>query len=262
MKDLKGLRIGKFFGVELFVNKSWLILFGLLFYGFYGMFKNVPEITVTIKCVFTLLSVLLCMATLLAHELAHCLVGRRYNFVMKRMTLFFLGGIAHVEDPDSFYKMGPGGEFKVAIAGPITSFLCAIASWLFLMFMASNWLPVAIYRILADRHIYFPCVMMVYLLANVNFLVGCFNLIPAFPMDGGRILRSVLWRKKGLLGGTKIACGIGRFMGYAGFPLMGFFLFGGLFSIIWLTLIGAFVLIPACRCELENVEKIIKKQSL
>jgi Zn-dependent protease len=262
VKELSGLRMGKFFGVELFIHKSWLILFGLLLYGFFQMFDQLFGVPLFLKCFFTFVSVIMVVITLLAHELAHCLVGRKFGFAMKKMTLFALGGAAHIEDPNGFYKIGPGGEFKMAIAGPIMSFLCAGVFFALLKFAISGWLPVFIRDFFVVWRIYIPIALMLNLIFVVNMLVGCFNLLPAFPMDGGRILRSVIWHKKGLLTATNISCFIGRLMGIVGFPLIGFFFFGNLFSVAWLSFIGFLILVPACHMELKNVRHLIEKGEL
>lgn len=262
---MKGLRVGKFFGVELFIHKSWLILFGLLLFSFFQSFNQLLGVPLFLKYIFTFISVILIMVTLLTHEIAHCLIGRRFGFGMTKMTLFVLGAVASVEnaeDSDSFYKMGPGREFKMAIVGPITSFLLSVVFFCLLFFMLSRWFPIVIRDALVAWRVYTSILLMFNLTFVVNMIVGVFNLIPAFPMDGGRILRSAIWRKKGLLRGTTIACTIGRLMGMIGFPLMGLFLFGSLFSMLWLGLIGFFILMPSCAQELQRVKEILEKGEL
>ncbi|OWK26828.1 MAG: hypothetical protein US76_02975 [Parcubacteria group bacterium GW2011_GWA2_38_13b] len=247
---MKPLRIGKIFGVELYLDLSWFILFALIVNLFLGVFKDMAGISLRVQILFAVSSTFILMCSLLAHEMAHCLVGRRYGFIMKKMTFMIFGGMAHIEE-DNFYKIGSRAELKMALAGPFMSLVCCGFFWVLgvlssaylLSFFARNAL-----------------VSMFFLLSYFNLLMACFNFIPAFPMDGGRVLRSLLWHKKGLLPATKITCDIGLFMGRVGLPLIGFFIFRSLFSVIWLGLIGWFILVPACLQEVKYVAEMIEKE--
>ena len=110
------------------------------------------------------------------HELAHAVVARRYGLPIRRITLFIFGGVAEMEaEPER-----PAAEFWVAIAGPIASFLVSVVGWLVLQAAATAGAGVLVLGVLGY-------------LATINLMLALFNLVPAFPLDGGRILRSVLW---------------------------------------------------------------------
>lgn len=136
-------------------------------------------------------------ASLVFHELAHSLVARRYGLPITSITLFIFGGVAHMEDePPS-----PKAEWLMAIAGPISSF--TLSAGCHLAFMLGYRLDVPI-----------PLLGVVAYLAMVNSLLGAFNLIPAFPLDGGRVLRAALWHwKKNLRQATRSASRVGAFFG-------------------------------------------------
>ncbi|MEK7627780.1 MAG: site-2 protease family protein [Patescibacteria group bacterium] len=254
---MQQLRVGKIFGIELYLHSSWFILFALITYSFFGFFKGIVDISFGTQMLFAVSSTFIFMCSMLAHEMAHCLVGRRYGFVMKKMTFMIFGGMAHLEE-GNFYKIGSKAELKMAIAGPLMSLVCC--GFFYILCLLTQCLPVFAYSVLIQQGIYVPLRDMFFLLFYLNLLMACFNFIPAFPMDGGRVLRSLLWYKKGLLPATKIACDIGLFMGRIGFPLIGFFVFGGLFSVIWLSLIGWFILVPACMQEVKFVTEMVEKE--
>ena len=251
---MKSLRVGKIFGVELYLHSSWFILFAWITYALFGFFKGMADISWFAKMLFAVSSSFIFMCSLLAHEMAHCLVGRRYGFVMKKMTFMIFGGMAHLEE-GNFYKMGPKAELKMALAGPFTSLLCCGFFWVLGLCLSAHFLPFSAHNVLIE-----PLFAMFFLLFYLNLIIACFNFIPAFPMDGGRVFRSLLWRKKGLLTATKISCDIGLFMGRVGLPLIGFFIFRSLFSAIWMGLIGWFILVPACLQEVKYVAEMIEKE--
>ena len=112
-------------------------------------------------------------ASIVLHELAHSLVARRYGVPIRGITLFIFGGVAHMDrEPDR-----PGAEFAVAIAGPIASALIAVACWILLRGALAAGAGVPVVGVLAY-------------LASINAMLAVFNLVPAFPLDGGRILRA------------------------------------------------------------------------
>ncbi|HSR72208.1 MAG TPA: site-2 protease family protein [Kiloniellales bacterium] len=163
--------------------------------------------------------------SLIFHEMSHSLVARRYGLPIKGITLFIFGGVAEMdEEPDSART-----EFLMAIAGPIASFALAIGFYLVLV-LGGGLMP--------D-----PPRAVIEYLAFINLLLGAFNLVPAFPLDGGRALRAALWYKSGNLSrATRIASNTGK-----GFGLLLIVL--GLFSVLtgnfvgglWWFLIGLFV---------------------
>jgi Zn-dependent protease/predicted transcriptional regulator len=164
--------------------------------------------------------------SIIFHELAHSLVARNYGVSMKGITLFIFGGVAEMEDDPS----NPRAEFFMAIVGPLSS--AAISLFLFLIIFLGKergW-PVTINGVLAY-------------LAWLNIVLAVFNLVPAFPLDGGRVLRSVLWRwKKNLRWATAIATRIGSGFGITLIILGVISIFmGNLVGGLWWFMIGLFI---------------------
>ncbi|WP_193370009.1 site-2 protease family protein [Pelagibius marinus] len=164
--------------------------------------------------------------SLIFHELSHSLVARRYGLPIKGITLFIFGGVAEMTEEPKSAKV----EFWMAIAGPIASFVLALAFWLLAGLGRAQGLPVAVTGVLGY-------------LAFINLLLGGFNLIPAFPMDGGRVLRAALWYWRGdFRQATRIASGAGKGFGM-GLMLLGLLsvVTGNFIGGMWWFLIGLFV---------------------
>ena len=159
------------------------------------------------------------------HECCHSLVARRYGLPINGITLFVFGGVSEMtEEPKS-----PRVEFLMAAAGPVSSFILAGIFYLCSLGARSG-VPLPVYGVIAY-------------LGYVNVLLGCFNLLPAFPLDGGRVLRSALWRAKGnLRWATRVATRIGSAFG-AGMILVGVvtFVAGNFVGGVWWFLIGMFL---------------------
>jgi Zn-dependent protease/CBS domain-containing protein len=159
------------------------------------------------------------------HECCHSLVARRYGLPISGITLFVFGGVSEMtEEPRS-----PRVEFFMAAAGPASSFVLAAIFYLCSLGVRSG-VPLPVYGVIAY-------------LGYVNVLLGCFNLLPAFPLDGGRVLRSALWRAKGnLRWATRVATRIGSAFG-AGMILVGVvtFVAGNFVGGVWWFLIGMFL---------------------
>ena len=176
-----GIRIGKFRGIEIYLHWSWFIIFFLLLWvvmQFFQLNLQSPPVRyipmAIITTFFFFLSVLL-------HEMSHSVVANRNGVPIRRITLFVFGGVAQMSKDVTT----PSVEFKMAIAGPLTSYALSITFGL----------AAYVAGILRAGTISFGFL----LLAAVNFGLGTFNLIPGFPLDGGRVLRSFLWRRSGNL---------------------------------------------------------------
>jgi Zn-dependent protease/CBS domain-containing protein len=169
---------------------------------------------------------LLLFASVVVHELAHSLVARRYGVPMRGITLFLFGGVAEMttEVPH------PKAEFWIAIAGPVMSLAIAFAGWGLHLAGVAWGLPV-------------PIVGVVRYVALINLSLAVFNMIPAFPLDGGRILRAILWHFKGSLRrATRITSQIGTGFGWLLIALGVLYASQGLwFGGIWFFLLGMFV---------------------
>lgn len=187
------------------------------------------------------------------HEFCHSLVARRFGLSMKGITLFVFGGVAEMEDEPGSPKV----EFLMAIAGPASSVLLG------LIFYIVN-------IISTNVHSYVPVNGVLWYLAFLNFLLAGFNLIPAFPLDGGRVLRSILWAIKGnLRWATKIASFLGESFGFLLIFVGIIEFFGGyVLSGVWYFLIGLFIrsasemsykqLLVRKALEGETVERFMK----
>lgn len=172
-------------------------------------------------------SALLLFASIVFHELAHSLVARRYDIPIRGITLFIFGGVAEMErEPGT-----PRAEFLMAVAGPIASLLLAGAFWGTGLLAREAGLPLPVWA-------------CAYYLALINAILAGFNMLPAFPLDGGRAFRAFLWHRKGdLTAATRTAAGIGAAVGIAFMVMGGVFavLFGNLIGGIWWFLIGLFL---------------------
>jgi Zn-dependent protease len=171
-------------GFQVGVDWSWLILAVLITWTLsVGVFPSYyPDLTPGLYWSMGAIAALGLFASIVLHELAHSLVARRYDVPIRGITLFIFGGVAQMErEPDR-----PGVEFRVAIAGPIASLLVGLACWLLARGAAAAGLGVPIPGVLAY-------------LAAINVILAVFNLVPAFPLDGGRMLRAALWHWQGSL---------------------------------------------------------------
>ncbi|MEU8270564.1 site-2 protease family protein [Sphaerisporangium sp. NPDC049002] len=170
-----GLRMGRPFGIPVYVSPTWLIVAAFITYTFQPeVARNLPgRDTVTTYLVAFAFAVFLYVSVLL-HELAHCVVARHFGLPVRRITLYLLGGVSEIErEPET-----PGREFLVSFAGPLLSLgLAAIG------FVASGFIPEG-----TIPHV------LVWQLWGSNFIVGLFNLLPGLPLDGGRMLRAGVWK--------------------------------------------------------------------
>ncbi|HEY92201.1 MAG TPA: CBS domain-containing protein [Dehalococcoidia bacterium] len=218
------LNIGKLFGIQLRLHYSWFIIF-----VFFTILLVSPHWLSPSWWIIGIITCLLFFASVVAHELAHSLVGRANGIPIKSITLFIFGGVAQMTKEAT----RPGAEFKMAAAGPACSL--AIGGLFFGLF----WL--------FPPDIAEPIATMVYWLAYINVALAIFNLIPGFPLDGGRVLRSFLWQVTGdYQRSTRIATQVGRGVGYLfilGGILIAFLRPFGLdwFSGLWLVFIGWFL---------------------
>jgi len=224
----RSIHIGKILGIPIDINYSWFIIFGLITWTLaMGYFPSVlPHEEGIVYWLMAIISAVFLFASLLLHELSHSFIAIKNSIPIKGITLFVFGGIAHIsEEPKD-----PGTELKMAIAGPI----CSITISLCFFFLA---------RLLPYIGSPLPLIAIAGYISIINLIIAIFNLIPGFPLDGGRILRSTLWKyMNDIKKATRIASGIGK--GFAFFLIgVGFlYLFlGALLSGVWLILIGIFL---------------------
>jgi len=220
-------RIGRIAGIDIEVNVSWLVILVLLTFSLAVSWfpATVPRQSTLIYWVLGFIAALLLFVSVLLHELAHSLVARARGLPVKRITLFIFGGVSDLEqEPQS-----PGVEFQIAIVGPLTSLAIGAVT-----LVAGNLIgPNA------------PLVAAVLRYLGVtNLLLGVFNLIPGFPLDGGRVLRAIIWRVTGSLRrATRAATLVGQVIAYL-FIVAGVFLFfnGDFINGLWFGFIGWFLL--------------------
>jgi Zn-dependent protease/predicted transcriptional regulator len=219
-------RLGRIAGIEIGVNWSWLVVFALLVWTLAtGVFPSTnPTLSDGTHVAMAVVATVLFFCSLLLHELGHALRARREGVEIEGITLWLFGGVA------KFKGMFPsaGAEFRIAIAGPLVSLLLGAA---FVLLALVHSLPQAVDGVSAW-------------LGYINLTLLLFNMLPALPLDGGRVLRALLWRRRGdFAGATRIAAEVGRGFGYlfiaAGLAL---FVFQGSFSGAWLAFIGWFLL--------------------
>jgi Zn-dependent protease/CBS domain-containing protein len=220
-------RIGSIAGIGIEVNVSWLVILVLLTFSLAVSWfpATVPRQPVLVYWALGFIAALLLFVSVLLHELAHSLVARARGVPVKRITLFIFGGVSDLEqEPQS-----PGVEFQIAIVGPLTSLAIGAVT-----LVAGN---------LIGANAPLVAAVLGYL-GVTNLLLGVFNLIPGFPLDGGRVLRAIIWRVTGSLRqATRAATLVGQVIAYL-FIVAGVFLFfsGDFINGLWFGFIGWFLL--------------------
>ncbi|WP_299560714.1 site-2 protease family protein [uncultured Sulfitobacter sp.] len=235
-----GVRIARLFGFDIKIDASWLLIATLVVWSLATVYfpARLPEASLAVRVSAGVLAMLGLFGSLILHELAHALVARRWNIEIKGITLFLFGGVAEMQsEPES-----AASEFRIAIAGPLASLAIALCFWITAHGTAHLGAPPAFIAVLSY-------------LAWINLLLAVFNLLPAFPMDGGRVLRAWLWGRSGnLLEATRRATAIAVLFAYG---LIGLGLYatfsGSLASGLWPALIGLFLLATS-RAALAQVE--------
>ncbi|MFH0848201.1 MAG: site-2 protease family protein [archaeon] len=221
------LRIARFSGIDIEVHYSWMVVFFLIAVSLAtgAMPHRYPGLSQAGYWTVGFLASALLFASVLLHEMSHSLVGKKSGLAISKITLFFFGGISEIaEEPKS-----PGIEFGMAAAGPAMSFL--LASLFTVIKTVTNLIPK-----------FLEITAIVEYGAQINLLLGVFNLLPAYPMDGGRILKAAIWRlKNDVVVATKVASSIG--MGFSYLMIVGGFVgvLFGLWEGLWYVLIGFFL---------------------
>lgn len=225
MKSL--FRIGSIAGIEIGIHYTWIFVFILIAWSLAeGFFPDAyPGWARGTYWITGIAASLLLFVSVLLHELAHSFVARARGMGVNSITLFIFGGVSNLEgEPER-----PAAEFAMAIVGPITSFILAGVFWGLAQAIDLN----------QER----PAYAILSYLALINAILGGFNLIPGFPLDGGRVLRSVVWGISGNLAkATNIAGVVGQGFGWI---MIGFGLFqllaGNFLGGLWIAFIGWFL---------------------
>jgi Zn-dependent protease/CBS domain-containing protein len=227
---MKGFKIGSIAGFQISINWSWLVIFALVIYSLaLGYFpEKYPRLGDAVYWTIGLLASLLLFGSVLAHELMHSIVARHYGLEIKGITLFIFGGVSQTgAEPQD-----PKVEFNMAIAGPLMSLLLGIIFQTLTFIERSTGTPSAIVAVTGY-------------LGYINIALAVFNLVPGFPLDGGRVLRAALWRWTGNMErATRYASFIGQGFGYSlmSFGVVSILIFrSGDLGGIWFILIGWFL---------------------
>lgn len=237
-----GFRIATILGIPIYLDASWLLIFGLITYGLSMEFRQLhPRWTDAQHWSLGILTSLLFFCSVLFHELSHSIVALHYKIPVHSITLFLFGGIARIgREPPK-----PIQEFNIAVAGPLASFFLAGA--------------------FAGLMLVFPSEEMVGALAGylagANLLLGLFNLAPGFPLDGGRIFRAIVWGiTKNFSRATVIAGASGRLVAYAMMAFGGYQAFyrRDWTSALWLGVIGLYLLNAAQ----ESIAQVTIREAL
>lgn len=258
-----GLGLGSMFGVEIRADWSLLIIFALILFNLgAGVFPSWhPDWSLALCWGLAFAAATLFFASVLAHELSHAVVGRAQGISIRRITLFLFGGAAHLEsEPPS-----PKAEFLMAIVGPVMSLVIGFGATALGVAMAGQgvWPTTAVEQPTQVFSDLAPVPTLLLWLGPINVLLAVFNVLPGFPLDGGRVLRSALWALTGdFVKATGWAAGVGRAFGWGLMAFGALQAFGGaLLQGMWLVLIGWFLSNAArmshqqvlARSALENV---------
>ncbi len=206
----RGFGIGNVFGIRIRVDWSWLVIFGLVTWNLGTAFGGMhPQWGKPAIWGLSAFASLLLFVSVLAHELAHSLFARSRGIPVKSITLFLFGGVSSIEkEPGS-----PAAEFFMAILGPVTSLVIGAV-----ILMVTGAVAGPLHAISSEpataAQALGPFATMLLWLGSVNLILGFFNLVPGFPLDGGRVLRSVIWAVTGdFRKATRYASWSGRAIG-------------------------------------------------
>jgi Zn-dependent protease/predicted transcriptional regulator len=238
MAQSQGFRIGRVIGIPIYIDFSWIIIFSLITYGLSQQFSQQnPKWTNTEHWAVGILTSLLFFGSVLFHELAHSVIAQHYKLKVVSITLFIFGGLARIgRDPSKAIQ-----EFNIAIAGPLASLFLAACFFALTLVFPSN-------QIIGALAGY---------LSWTNFMLATFNLLPGFPLDGGRIFRAIVWgATKDFSKATRVAGASGKLIAYVMIGLGIFSALGwgqggvvfeyiGRLGGIWLAVIGWFLLTAA-----------------
>jgi Zn-dependent protease len=226
------IKLVELFGIRVGVDVSWFLILFLLIFWLSTPFRETLHSSDAVAYMTTVISVLLLFVSLIIHEFGHALVARRQGVEVKRIDLFLFGGLTHM----SRDAASPGEEFKIAVAGPLATLgVILVCLGLDIAIVGTHRLT---HAIVLDNDIQItPVLLSLSWLLPMNVLVFLFNIVPAFPLDGGRIARAAVWRLTGeKRRGTQFAARLGQafaiFLAGIGIWLL---LAYGSFSGLWLA---------------------------
>jgi Zn-dependent protease/predicted transcriptional regulator len=225
------IKLGRIFGVEIGLHYSWFIIALLITFSLVGHFEaNNPTWSDSLRWTIAIVTALLFFASIVIHELSHAIVAKMRGLPVRSITLFALGGVAQIEKEAADAKT----EFWMGIIGPITSFVIGVIC--LAITIALGWTPPQLPRT--------PLPAMLMWLGVINIGLALFNMIPGFPLDGGRVLRGIVWWITGdAKRATTIAARVGQVIAFLMilYGVMQFFRGAG-FNGLWIAFIGWFLL--------------------
>jgi len=233
------IQLARVFGIRIGASPSWFVVLFVFIYLMSDTFQKVLDGSETQAYVVAVAAVMLFFASIVLHELGHAVVAQRVGIAIRGIDLWFFGGVAKMAaDPDT-----PGKEFKISIAGPlVTLAIVAVCTGLLALISDDPAWKVIVFS--SDVSIS-PALALLGFLAFINTAVLLFNLIPAFPLDGGRLARALVWKLTGNRhAATRVSGRIGEGFGYL---LIGFGVFlvargsGTVVDGIWLAVLGWFL---------------------
>jgi Zn-dependent protease/predicted transcriptional regulator len=221
----QGVPLGRVLGIPIGLDYSWFLIFGLITWSLAASYfpAQYPDWPGMLYWITGLVTSLLFFASVLLHELGHAVVARRFGVPVRSITLFVFGGVAQIgQEPPS-----AGAEFWIALAGPVVSGALAVV----FDGLRNAAVPATPLQALGTYLVY------------INAMLALFNLIPGYPLDGGRIFRAIVWEAThSLRRATQIAAGLGRLIAYL-FIVIGVWqiVTGHLFNGLWIVFIGWFL---------------------
>ncbi|MEE9525825.1 MAG: site-2 protease family protein [Candidatus Woesearchaeota archaeon] len=219
----KSYKIFKLLGIDVELHYSWFLVFLLLAWGLSADFFPFyyPDLTSTMYWSMGIVAAVFLFGSVLAHEFSHSLVARHNKINVNKITLFFFGGIAHIGGEE---KLTAKKEFSMAIAGPLMSLF--LSGLFFLIFKLNGVVYIS---------------AITYYLYRLNFILAIFNMAPGYPLDGGRVLRSIIWGiTKDLKKATRIASKGGKVVAVFLISIGFFGMFMGL-GTLWFIVLGFFL---------------------
>ncbi len=227
-----GIPIGRLFGISLRLHYSWFIIFGLVTWVLAASYfpEVYPNWSAATSVIAGIVTSLMFFASMMAHELMHSIVATRGGIAVRSITLYIFGGVSQItEEPSK-----PALEFKIAVVGPLTSLVLGV-------------IFIALWQLVPSN--YEAVIAVSFWLGWINLILAIFNLLPGFPLDGGRVLRSIIWwLTNDLRKATRWASNAGRGIGFLfifGGVVLIFYAPGYLFNGLWLAFIGWFLISAA-----------------
>ena len=221
----KSFYLTRISGIDIKLDLTWFLVFFLFTFTLaFEYFQPVYHLNTVLAIVVGAFSSILLFISVFLHELSHSLVAKYFNIPVKEINLFIFGGVAVIEDE----APSPKVELLIAIAGPIMSLLLGV-----IFLSLANLYP--------ESSLGYG--ILIYL-SIINFGILIFNLIPAFPLDGGRVLRAVIWQKKGLLEATRISSLTGKVFSFTLIAVgLLFLVMGNIITAFWYAFLGFYLLI-------------------